>query len=225
MQYERSAEIEKVARSIIKEHLSDLESKTIVYIAQDKKDDKTGVAVPQMRKGKPIIADIKLVQGLNAFLASGEDRTDYDGPMPLAVLVVSRHAWNQLKPEQRKAYVHQQLCRLDYNVDTGKPSLVEYEVKEFSSIAKLYGAYNDDLSALFKIANKHPLFEDLPIEETPAQSAASKAKVVKAETGDGNGKEKAAAANQESGAPAGNLKSLKDEVAARRGIRKPHPGN
>lgn len=218
MQYEISEEVEKVANKLIKEHLHDLSSKKIVYVCQEKKDDKTGVAVAQMRKGKPIIADIKLIGGLNAFLASGVDRTDHNGPTPFAVMVVSRHAWNLLNPEQRKAAVHQQLCRLDYDIDTGKPSLVEYDVKEMSVIAKLYGAWNDDLAAFLKVAKQHPLFEDLdnqpttaPIEQTASAEAKNQAKVLK---GGGNGKEPDKAPAPKGG---NGLRELKNEVANRRG--------
>lgn len=208
MQYEISAEVEKVAKQVIKEHLTDLKSKHIVYVTMDKKDDKTGNSVAQMRKGKPIIGDIKMVGGLNAFLASGETRTDYDGPTPFAVLVVSRLAWEKLSPEQRKAWIHQQLNRLDYNLDTGKPSLIDYDVKEFSVIAKLYGAWNDDLGLFLKTAKEHPLFDDLdnqsfePVEEEetvqPAEAAA---------TGNGKAEE----------APKPDLPSIKDHVAKKRG--------
>jgi len=217
MQYERSAEVEKVAKGVIKEHLTDLKSKAIVYITQDKKDDKTGNSVAQMRKGKPIIGDIKLVGGLNAFLASGETRTDYDGPSPLAVLVVSRMAWEKLQPEQRKAWVHQQLNRLDYNVDTGKPSLVDYDVKEFSVITKLYGAWNDDLGLFLKTAKSHPLFEDLdnqtfePVVEPEAEEK-EPVKVVKA----GNGKAEEVEAQPEAPKAAADLPSIKDHVAKKR---------
>jgi hypothetical protein len=217
MQYEISAEVEKVAKGVIKDHLTDLKSKKIVYITQDKKDDKTGNSVAQMRKGKPIIGDVKLVGGLNAFLASGETRTDYDGPTPFAVLVVSRLAWEKLSTEQRRAWVHQQLNRLDYNLDTGKPALIDFDVKEFSVIAKLYGAWNDDLGLFLKTAKEHPLFDDLdnrsfePIEE--AETAAPEpVKVVKA----GNGKAEETPSPAEPEKPA-KLDSIKEHVAKKRG--------
>jgi len=218
MQYEISAEVEKVAKGVIKDHLTDLKSKKIVYITQDKKDDKTGNSVAQMRKGKPIIGDIKLIGGLNAFLASGETRTDYDGPAPFAVLVVSRLAWEKLSGEQRRAWVHQQLNRLEYNIDTGKPTLVDFDVKEFSVIAKLYGAWNDDLGLFLKTAKEHPLFQDLDNRDfTPAEPAEAptdtQPKVVKA----GNGKTADDAAKQPEAPKPANLPSIKDHVAKKRG--------
>lgn len=215
MQYEISTEVEKVAKVVIKEHLQELGSKKIVYVTQEKKDDKTGVAVAQMRKGKPILGDIKIIGGLNAFLASGEDQTDHNGPAPFPCLVVSRHAWNLLKPEQRKAFVHQQLNRLDYDDETGKPSLIDYDVKEFSVIAKLYGDWNDDLSTFFKAAKQYPLFE------TEAQPPA--AKVVKGGNGhvdakaNGNGKTENAKPEGNSKPTVSDLGSIKEHVARKRG--------
>lgn len=217
MQYEISAEVEKVAKLVIKEHLSDLKSKNIVYITQDKKDDKSGQSVAQMRKGKPIMADIKLVGGLNAFLASGETRTDYDGPQAFLVVVVSRFAWEKLAAEQRKALIHQQLIRLDYNVDTGKPSLIDFDVKEFSIIAKTYGAWNDDLGRFLQTAKTHPLFEDidnqsfeLVVEEEKADEV-ELVKVIKADNG------KAAEVETPPEAPKpSDLPSIKEHVAKKR---------
>jgi hypothetical protein len=220
MQYEISAEVEKVAKGVIKDHLTDLKSKKIVYITQDKKDDKTGNSVAQMRKGKPIIGDVKLVGGLNAFLASGETRTDYDGPTPFAVLAVSRLAWEKLSTEQRRAWVHQQLNRLEFNLDTGKPMLIDFDVKEFSVIAKLYGAWNDDLGLFLKTAKEHPLFDDLDNrsfepEVVEAEASAPEnepIKVVKA----GNGKTEEVPATVEPEKPA-KLDSIKEHVAKKRG--------
>lgn len=224
MQYELSTEVGKVAKAVIKEHLNDLSSKQIVYVTQEKKDDKTGVAIAQMRKGKPVFGDIKLIGGLNAFLASGADRTDHNGPTPFPVLVVSRHAWDLMKPEQRKAFVHQQLNRLDYDLDTGKPSLVDYDVKEFSVIAKLYGAWNDHLSRFLKTAKQHPLFDDIedpiPVAATPTEpTAAQQAKILKGGNGKANGNGHA----KDEAKPKGNgVSDLKAEVARRRG-GKPAP--
>lgn len=219
MQYEISNDVEKVAKEVIKEHHKDeLSHRRIVYITQEKKDEKTGMAVAQMRKGKPIFGDIKIITGLNAFLASGEEQTDFDGPTPIVALVVSKHAWNLLKPEQRKAWVDQQLCRLDYDLETGKPSIGDFDVKEMTVIAKRYGAWNDDLSAFFKAAKQYPLFEVEDAEDKPTTEP--KAKVVK-QPGNGKVEAEAAKANGKGSGngnpPASNIGSLKEHVARKRG--------
>jgi len=223
MQFERSTEVEKVANGVIKEHLPELKSKTIVYVTQDKKDDKTGNSVPQMRKGKTITGDIKIVGGLNGFLISGDERTDDDGPSSVVVVVVSRHSWEHLESNQRKAWLHQQLVRLEYNDETGKPSIGDYDVKEMTMTSKLYGAWNDDLKLFFKTAKQHPLFDDLNAEVPPVAADAKPGngavKIEKAAAKgngatDDNGKDKVEEAPKSAG-----FKSLKDEVAQRRGRR------
>jgi hypothetical protein len=223
MQYSKAPEVEKVANAVIREHHKDeFSSKEILYIFQEKKDEKSGMSVAQMRKGKPILGDIKIVSGLNAFLASGDEETDFNGPMPLVVLVVSKHAWNLLKPEQRKAWVDQQFCRLDYDLESGKPSISEYDVKEMTLIAKRYGAWSDDLSAFFKAAKQYPLFEEA---ETSTENGKT-ARVVKGGNGktqakaEGNGKGGNGKAESKPEATP-NLSSLKDEVARRRGRTRP----
>ena len=47
MQYELSKEVERVAAGVIKQHLPELKSKSIVYVTQELKDDKTYIIVSQ----------------------------------------------------------------------------------------------------------------------------------------------------------------------------------
>ncbi len=120
MEYEISQEAEKVARRLINQNHADLKSKDIRYVMQIRKDAETGEAQAQMRKGKPIFADVKVVGGLNAFLISGEARTDSNGPAPIAVVLLSNYAWNKFTPKQREACLDEQLCRLDYDLETNE---------------------------------------------------------------------------------------------------------
>jgi len=223
MQYEISNEIEKMARGIIKQHHPDLTSKNIVYVFQARKDKGTGEAQAQMRKGKPILADVKIVGGLNAFLVSGEARTDENGPTPFVVMIVSKHAWNLLKPEQRQAMIDEQLCRVDYDIETGRPALLAYDVNAFSLNVKRYGAWHNDLATFLKVAKQHPLFEDLEnqpdpqpvVEQTASAEAKQQVKVLKA--GSGNGAEKVEPAKE---APKPNeLRIIKQKVAERSAAR------
>ncbi len=161
MQYELSSEVEKVANSLIRQFHDELKGKKIVFVSQEKKDDKTGQSVAQMRKGRPVLADIKVVGGLNAFLVSGEARTDLNGPTPFAVMVVSKHAWNLLQPKQREAMLDEQLCRLDYDTETGKPTLVDFDVHAMTLNAKRFGAWNEDLDRFLTAAQDFPLFKEL----------------------------------------------------------------
>lgn len=227
MEYEISQDAEKVARRLIQKDHPDLKSKDIRYVMQIRKDAETGEAQQQMRKGKPVFADVKVVGGLNAFLISGEARTDSNGPTPIAVVVLSNYAWTKFNPTQREACLDEQLCRLDYDLETGRPTVLAFDASVMTLNVKRYGAWHEDLARMFEASKEMPLLELIKEEEAPvtaSQEAKQQAKILKA----GNGKEadsgngKAAAAKAE--APAPDLKPLKDEVAARRG-RRPHAGN
>lgn len=161
MEYEVSQEVEKLANQLIKQYHSELVPKNIIYVTQTRKDKETGEAQAQMRKGKPVLADIKVVSGLNAFLASGDVRTDANGPVPFAVMVVSKHAWNALNPKQREAMIDDQLCRLDYDDETGRPTVIDYDVAAFTLNVKRFGAWNHDLDTFLNAAKEFPLFKDL----------------------------------------------------------------
>jgi hypothetical protein len=97
-----------------------------------------------------------------------------------------------------------------YDIESGKPSIGDYDVKEMTLIAKRYGPWSDDLSAFFKAAKQYPLFE-----EAETSTERSKAKVLKG----GNGKAEAPKANgkAEGEKPKSDLGSIKEHVARKRG--------
>lgn len=210
MQYEISSEAGKVAKDLIKQFHPDLTSKTIRYVMQTRKDAETGEAQQQMRKGKPVFADVKLVGGLNAFLISGEARTDANGPTPIAVVVLSNFAWNKFSAKQREACLDEQLCRLDYNLETGRPTILDFDAAVMTLNVKRFGAWHEDLDKFLTAAKDFPLFKDLDESVTEAP------KVKKAAAGAGNGKTEEP--------PKSDLGSIKDQVAKKRG-RVTHPGN
>ena len=184
MEYELSNEVEKVANKLIKQFHDELKPKKIIYVCQIRKEKGTGEAQAQMRKGKPVLADVKIVGGLNAFLVSGEARTDENGPVPVAVMVVSKHAWNSLKPKQREAMIDEQLSRLVYDDETGRPSLEGYDLEAMTLNVKRFGAWNLDLDRFLKLSDEFPLFADL--DDPPATEAQQQVKVLKG----GNGADK-----------------------------------
>jgi len=197
MQYELSNEVERIADEIIGEHLPDLDGRKISYFFIVNLDEKTGQLVPKLSKGKQVLAELDTDTGKKAFRIYKNNETTG------AALWVYKHAWNLLTPDQRKALIHQQLCRLDFDLDSGKPSIIEYDVKEFSQIARLYGGWNADLDIFLKAAKPEPLFEWLNDAE-----AKGKVKVVKPTAGNGKVTEEA---------PKSDLSSLKQEVAKKRG--------
>jgi hypothetical protein len=190
MEYELSQEAGKVAKHLIKQFHPDLGPKDIRYVMQIRKDAETGEAQQQMRKGKPVFADVKVVGGLNAFLISGEARTDSNGPTPIAVVVLSNYAWNKFNEKQREACLDEQLCRLDYNLETGRPTILDYDATVMTLNVKRFGAWHEDLQKMFEATKEMPLLQLM--EETEPE----KPKVKKAAAGatfdgpvSGNGKE------------------------------------
>jgi len=218
MEYEISNEAEKVARRLIKKDHPDLGSKDIRYVMQIRKDAETGEAQQQMRKGKPIFADVKVIGGLNAFLVSGEARTDANGPTPIAVVVLSNYAWNKFNETQREACLDEQLCRLDYDLETGRPTVLAFDANVMTLNVKRYGAWHEDLARMFEVSKEMPLFQ--LIDEQQAEPEAAKPKVVKQEATAGNGKSEGNGKAEENQKPA-DLPTLKQQVAEKRGSKKP----
>ena len=222
MQYEISSEVEKVANSLIKQFHPELSSKDIKYVTQERKDKGTGEAQAQMRKGKPVFADVKIVGGLNAFLCSGEDRTDENGPVAFPVLVVSRHAWNMFNPKAREAMIDEQLCRLDYNAETGRPSVLDHDAKVFTLNIKRFGAWHEDLERFLTAAQDFPLFKELDESVTEEKP---KVKVQKATAGNGHAAEPLES-NGATEAPKTDLPSITEHANQKRGrVRAHRAGN
>jgi hypothetical protein len=87
--------------------------------------------------------------------------------------------WMNLKAEIREALIDSQLCRLIYDDETGRPSIMEYDAKLFNANLAHYGAWNDEIERVLKATKDLPLFE-----ENSKPKAEQEVKVVKA----GNGK-------------------------------------
>lgn len=218
MQYELAKEVDKIAKRLIREDFNDLDSKKIVCVFETKKD-KNDQAVAQMRKGRAKGADVKIIGGLNAFLISGEEATDVNGPDALVVVTVSKHAWTGWTPEQRVAAIDAQLCKLDFDTETGRPTLIDFDVQAHTRNVKKYGAWNRDLNYFFEAAKQAPLFEGLleiveVAEQTASADAKQQAKVLK---GNGNGAEKV----EPEKSKATGLRELKNTVAQKRGLSRP----
>lgn len=217
MEYELSQEAGKVAKDLIKQFHDELKSKDIRFVMQIRKDAETGEAQQQLRKGKPVFADVKVVGGLNAFLISGEARTDSNGPTPIAVVVLSNYAWNKFSLKQREACLDEQLCRLDYNLETGRPTILDYDASVMTLNVKRFGAWHEDLDRFLTAAKDFPLFAELDEPVTQPIKVKKSAAGGNGATAEGNGAETQAAS-------VSDIPSIKDQVAKKRG-RQPHAGN
>lgn len=163
--YELSREVERVADKVIKQHHPDLMSKKVYYVIVDKKDS-DGVSVAKFSKGHQIPAEIKVINGDAAFLISGETSTDDNGPLSVVLCKVYRMPWKHLKEETREALLDSQLCRIIYDDETGKPSILEYDAKVNNSNLKRYGAWNHEIERLFDATKELPLIAEIEKAET-----------------------------------------------------------
>jgi hypothetical protein len=204
MQYELSSEVAKVAEGVIKRHHPDLYSKRIHYLMLDKKDDK-GSSVSKKSKGHQVFAEIKVLSSDAAFLISGEARTDDDGPTPVVVLKVYRMPWMNLKAEIREALIDSQLCRLIYDDETGRPSIMEYDAKLFNANLAHYGAWNDEIERVLRAT------KDLPLFEENSKPKEQEVKIIKANS---NGKVVEEVAPE---APKSDLPSITEHAKQKRG--------
>lgn len=206
--YELSNEVEKVATNVIRRHHPDLLSKKVYYVIVDKKDS-DGLSVPKTSKGHQIPAEIKVINGDAAFLISGETSTDDNGPLSVVLVKVYSRPWRFIKEETREALLDSQLCRLIYDDETGKPSILEFDAKVNNSNIKRYGAWNREIEGLLNATKELPLIAEI-------EKAESGAKVVKAND---NGK------IVEPPPPASNLEPLSKTVNAKKRGRAATVGN
>lgn len=207
--YELSREVEKVADKVIKQHHPDLMSKKVYYVIVDKKDS-DGVSVAKFSKGHQIPAEIKVINGDAAFLISGETSTDDNGPLSVVLVKVYRNPWKFIKEDTREALLDSQLCRLIYDDETGKPSIEDYDAKINNSNLKRYGAWNNEITALFNATKELPLIAEIEKAETGV-------KVQKAAAANGTTVDNGKAAPTNTEIVASALEPLKETVARRRG--------
>ena len=172
MQYELSSEVAKVAGILIKDHYPDLQRPRIVYLFQEKVDQKTGQAVMPKSKGKNQYGKAKLVTGLNAFLASGDEETDDDGPKPFFVILITKVAWYRMSKEHKAALVDHELMHCEYDSEGDTLSIRDHDIQEFTEIVKRHGVWNNDLEMFFNAAKQLPL---------PMAASAGNGKIVEPE--------------------------------------------
>ena len=106
--------------------------------------------------------------------------------------------------EIREALIDSQLCRLIYDDETGRPSIMEYDAKLFNANLAHYGAWNDEIERVLNAAKDLPLF---------AEPEKSEVKIKKAAAGNGQIVDQ----NPTASVPKSNLEPLKETVAKKRG--------
>jgi hypothetical protein len=105
------------------------------------------VSEHSMKSGRPIFGKAKKLSGAGKFLSGG-----YDFAIEIAL-----NLWNEAEPAVRRARIDHLLeyCTGVEDEDDGgsmKYTMREPDVKEFSTILRRHGAYNDDLVGLIQVA-------------------------------------------------------------------------
>jgi hypothetical protein len=102
-----------------------------------------------MRSSRRTDEDFAVDKAGHAFIRS--DRERGIDPTYQAGIWVQRAVWDKFSPEQRLAWVHHLLLHLQVTA-TGKLRLIGHEADEFAEVARIYGAWHNQL-ALFAEAN------------------------------------------------------------------------
>jgi len=145
--YAMSTEAQVIGQSLVKKKREDLMRVNIMWIFQSRLDGETGQEVEILQRGKPVYTIVRVVSGLNAFIAGGESEGE---PAAFFVVIISRVFWNRMDQNQKRACIHQALCKMDLN-DEGIPKTVEFDVREFNEIAKEYGPWNESLESFLEV--------------------------------------------------------------------------
>lgn len=155
--YDNADSVETLAQTLIPNYHSELATARIRYVFVDK---------ASMKAGKPVAGKAKKITGAMEFL------TDCD-----FVVEVAGDLWNEMTSEQRTALVDHLLeyCTGEEDEeDAGaamKWTLREPDIKEFDTILRRHGAWNESLASFVSVARQI----DLPeiIESTTQQQGAS----------------------------------------------------
>lgn len=88
----------------------------------------------------------------HAFIRS--DRERGIDPTYQAGIWFQRTVWDRFTPEQRMAWVHHELLHLQVT-STGKLKLVGHEAEDFAEVARIYGAWHDQLKLFAEAHDAH----------------------------------------------------------------------
>jgi hypothetical protein len=160
--YSSAEQPKTIAGQVINECYPELDRPEveIVYVFLNKRD-KNGIPVIPKRKGKEVWGDVKVVSGLNAYLAAdgragnvseeGEVRSFF-------VVTITQVVWNaRFNEEQRVAFLDSMLSRCEYDSEKDKLSTREFDVREYHQVMKRRGAWHPELETFLKASKQMPL--------------------------------------------------------------------
>ncbi|HSY50381.1 MAG TPA: putative metallopeptidase [Thermoanaerobaculia bacterium] len=147
----RAREAREIAEGLISEFHEHLQEALIRYVFRSKHTE---------AKGRIRLASVRLVGGLNAYLAQADSLESIAGERPPApeapsfyLMEIAHDTWMKLTGSQRIALVDHELSHIS------PAGLVGHDVEEFSAVIQRHGAWKPDLTAFLEASKQQPLFE------------------------------------------------------------------
>lgn len=147
-EYQDAESVEAMAQQILPTFHAELAEANIKYYF---------VTEHSQKGGRPIFGKAKKFSGASQYLAAGID----------FAIEVAQDLWNAMEEPQKRATIDHLLeyCTGEEDEESGemKYTMREPDVKEFATILRRHGAYNDDLVGLVQVA--HTINIDARVQE------------------------------------------------------------
>lgn len=165
--YEFAQPVATAAKRLIRDFHDRLDGQRVDYL----------FLVEEPKKGaREWWADLKIVTGLNAYLADSEE----DGmPEPFFVLIVKKHIWNRLDEHQQEALIDEHLCRAEYD-EHGKPRKREWGINGYRENVERYGPWHDGLKEFLEVGAQALLPLETPVSSKDSRRGGRLLKVASA---------------------------------------------
>ena len=164
-QYEVASPVSLIGHRLINDHHQHLQGWRIEYLYLIDKPRKD----PKKRE---LAGDVKVITGLNAYLAGTTDDPDGD---PFFVLLINKRVWDRFGADderKREALVDFFLCQMALDEKTGAPKKKKFDVQAFRENVERYGAWHDDLEELLQANEQYKL--PLAVGTSPSSKKAGK---------------------------------------------------
>jgi hypothetical protein len=152
-QYEVASPVSVTAHRLINDHHTHLKGQRVeyLYLIDKPKKEKKG----PKRKESP--GDVKVISGLNAYLAG---TTDDPFGEPFFVLLVNKRVWERFGVDderKREALIDFFLCYMTFDEKSGAPKKRKFDVQAYRDNVARYGAWHDELEELLEAGEQYKL--------------------------------------------------------------------
>lgn len=140
IEYSDAPSVRDFAEQLIKQHHPHLTNVKIEYVFRSE---------ATIKNGCPVWGRAKLVQGLNAWLATPPLQR-WERPDCFFVLEIARDIWSRLTETQQKALVDHELSHCERDSESGNLMIVNHDVEEFTHILRRHGLWKVDVEMFAK---------------------------------------------------------------------------